>query len=350
MTLRQAAGGKPLIGAALMSSQLEQPALAQLVAAQFDCITAENELKPQLTEPKPGRFHFADSDKLLVFAQAHGIKLIGHTLCWHQGTPSWMFQAPDGRPLTRDEALFNLKRHIDGVMGHYESQILGWDVVNEALSDNSGEYLRDTPARRAIGDDYIVQAFKLARAADPRAELYYNDYSTENPGKRANQIRLIRELKAAGCRIDAVGIQGHFMLKYLDTPAVLEEAIKAFAAEGVKVCISELDVDVLPRQTAGADIAAVEAGDGINPYADGLPAEVAAQQAAYYGRLFEVIARHRDVIERVSFWGTQDGASWLNDWPVRGRKNYPLLWDRDLKPKPALATVLRALAQPHDGS
>jgi endo-1,4-beta-xylanase len=330
---------------AIMSRELDQPALAQLIASQVDCLTAENELKPQETEPRPGVFDFAAGDKLLAFTRANGMKLIGHTLCWHRQSPGWMYQGPDGRPLPRDQALANLKRHIDGVMGHFKGQVLGWDVVNEAIADGPADYLRDSPARRAIGDDFVEQAFQFAHAADPGAELYYNDYDIEQPAKRAKAVRLIRELKARGCRVDAVGIQGHWALRDGDRPAQqLEESIVAFAALGVRVSVSELDLDMLPRKNVGALLSDLEAAaPGLDPYAAGLPADVADRQADFYAKVFRVVVRHRDVVERVTFWGTHDGTSWLNDVPIRGRTNYPLLWYRDLRPKPAVAAVIRAL-------
>lgn len=335
-----------LIGAAVTSHQVVDLALGELIAQHFTCLTSENEFKVEHTEPEPGRFDFTAADRIAAFARAHNMRLVGHTLCWHQQAPGWMFQAADGRPLSRDEGLFNLKRHIAGVAGHFEGRVIGWDVVNEAISDERGKYLRDTPARRSIGDDYIEQAFTFAQAADPAAELYYNDYSNEGPEKRDKVIRLIRDLKARGCRVDAVGIQGHWGIQFQNVPAELDTAIRAYAAEGVKVCITELDVEVLPRQVNGADLAAVERCLQ-DPYTDGLPSEVAVKQAKYYEQLFKVITRHRDVVTRVTFWGTHDGTSWLNYWPIRSRTNYPLLWDRDLKPKPAFDAVLRALVGQH---
>ena len=158
-----------------------------------------------------------------------------------------MFRDESGNPLPREKALENLKRHIDGVAGHFKGKVIGWDVVNEAISDTDGEYLRPTPAFKAIGDDYIAKAFEFAHAADPNAELYYNDYSIENPDKLAKTIRLIRDLKSKGVHIDAVGIQGHFMLLYPDTPNVLDNAIQAFRAEGVKVMLTELDHQFSPQ-------------------------------------------------------------------------------------------------------
>jgi endo-1,4-beta-xylanase len=267
--------------------------------------------------------------------------MIGHTLMWHSQAPAWLFQDENKQPLPREKALDNLKSHIDTVVKHFDGKVLGWDVVNEAVADE-GEYLRDTPAHKAIGDDFVIQAFKLAQAANPNVELYYNDYNIEAPYKRPKALRLIKDLKAAGCRVDAVGMQGHWLL---DSPSVkeIDEGIKAFADLGVKVMITELDVDVLPRKGAGADVAAKEQGQ--DPYKNGLPPDVQQKLAERYREIFRVLAKYRDagVLTRVTFWGVYDGNTWLNDWPVRGRTNHPMLWDRQLQPKPALGTVIEAL-------
>ena len=336
-TLRHAVKGRFLIGTAVMFRQLDNSATADLVARQFDCLTGENEFKPQPLQPQPGKFNFAAADKIIDFAQSHDMKVVGHNLCWHSQTPAWMFRDESGKPLPRDEALKNLKDHIDGVVKHFKGKVIGWDVVNEAISERGDDYLRDTPARRAIGDDYIVKAFEFAHAADPDAELYYNDYSNENPDKLKKTVRLIQELKNKGLRLDAVGMQCHFRLEDAGAPDRLDKAIKAYADEGVKVMLAELDVDVLPRRGRGAEA---------DPYAKGLPADVAAAQARYYKRIFEVVLKHPKVVTRVTLWGTQDGASWLNGGFGGRRTNYPLLFDRDLKPKPAVRAVLEALAAP----
>jgi endo-1,4-beta-xylanase len=217
--------------------------------------------------------------------------------------------------------------------------------VCSAISDAQDQYLRDTPAHRAIGDDYIVKAFESAHAADPDAQLYYNDYGNENAGKRDEPIRLVRELQATGVRLDAVGIQSHLRLDDLDAADRLDTAIAANGTEGVKIVISKLDVDVLPRRTQGADVAARERG-GADPCARGLPNNVAEEQARFYRRIFLVVLRHRGVVTRVTLWGTRDGTSWLNCWPVFRRNNQPLLWDRALTPKPTLGAVLEVLATP----
>ena len=168
LSLRQAAKSRFLVGTAVGSRHLDNPALAALIADQFDCLTAENEFKPTSLHPRPGEFRFAGADRIVDFAQRHRMKVIGHTLCWHSQSPAFLFRGADGKPLPRDEALKNLKDHIDGVMGHFKGKVVGWDVVNEAISDAKDGYLRDTGHGRAIGDDYIVKAFEFARGRPRR--------------------------------------------------------------------------------------------------------------------------------------------------------------------------------------
>lgn len=340
-TLRQIADGKLLIGGAIMAQDLEDPRCAALIASELNCLTGGNEFKPDFLQREKGNFTFERADKIIAFAQQHDMKVVGHTLCWHQQTPAWMFQKPDKTPLSRAEALANLKAHIETVMKHFKGNVIGWDVVNEGIADDPKQYIRDTPARRAIGDDFIIQAFKLAQAADPDVELYYNDYNIDAPYKRDRALRLVRELKAAGVRLDAVGIQGHWLLNSPPASEV-DEAITAFAKEGVKVMITEMDIDVLPRKGSGAEISATEK-EGLDPYKNGIPSDVLQAQAKRYGELFAVFMKHRDHITRITLWGIDDGRSWLNFWPVRGRTNYPMLWDRQLSPKPAYDAVRKEL-------
>jgi endo-1,4-beta-xylanase len=330
-----------LIGTAVGARSLTRPNLASLIAGQFDCLTAENEMKPSSLQPVKGSFTFDRADRVIVFAKAHNMEVIGHNLCWHSQAPRWLFQDNDGQPLPREAALANLKAHIEAVVKHFKGKVKGWDVVNEAINDGPQPYLRNTPARRAIGDDYVVKAFELAHQADPDVELYYNDYNIEQGGKCDRALRLIRQIKTAGARIDAVGIQGHWALES-PSLAEIERGIQAFANEGVKVMITELDIDVLPRGRGfGADVGAAER-QGSDPYRSGLPDTVQRKLADRYGALFAMFMRHPEVI-RVTFWGASDGDSWLNDFPVRGRTNHPLLFDRQLRPKPAFGAVIQAL-------
>lgn len=340
-TLKEAVAGKTLIGGAVMSNHLDDPKLAALIKRELTTLTGENDFKPQSVQPEKGKFNFEAADKIADFCDQNGIKLVGHTLVWHSQAPRFLFEDDAGKPLARDVALANLKAHIDAVAGRYKGRVIGWDVVNEAISDSPNEYLRNTPALRAIGPDYLAMAFKYAAQADPGAELYYNDYSNENKEKRDKCIRLIRELKAAGCRVDAIGIQGHWMMEGWPSTQLVDEAIKAYAAEGVKVMITELDVDPLPRQTQGAAVDARE--QAANPYPKDLPPDMQEKLAKRYGELFEVFAKNGNVVSRITLWGTHDGMSWLNNWPVRGRTNHGLLWDRAYNPKPAYEAVRKQL-------
>jgi endo-1,4-beta-xylanase len=340
-TLREVSGNRWLMGAAVTSEQLRDPKLAGLITSQFDSLTAEFEFFPQFLHPEPRKYTFERADRIADFAVEHHLSLTGHMLCWGQFTPAWMFQAADGKPLGREAALANLKNHIDAVVGHFRGKVVSWNVVNEGLSDAAGEYLRDTPARRAIGDDYIAEAFEYAHAADPSALLYYNDYNIEDPAKLAKTLKLVRSLRAAGVRLDAIGIQGHWLLDYPDVK-VIDAALTAFGEEKIKVMITELDVDVLSRGESGADLAHIQ-GHGANPYVQGLPPQVAEAEARRYADIFKIFKEHADVISSITFWGVDDGRSWLNGYPVKGRTNYPLLFDRDLAPKPAFKSVIDVL-------
>lgn len=339
-SLKQAAPERVTIGAAIPARLLDDPRLAALVAREFASITAENEMKPHSLQPRRGEFNWAPADRIVAFAQAHDIEIIGHTLVWHQQSPRWMFEDEHGNPLPREVALQNMREHITAVVQRYKGKVKGWDVVNEAIPDGPGA-LRDTPALRAIGDDYILKAFEFAHAADPDVELYYNDYNIEHDYKRERGLALVQRIRDAGLRIDGVGIQGHYMLGG-PSIAEIERGIKAYTDAGFKVMITELDVDPLPRrQGGGADLNATER-EAADPYRDGFPPEMQEKLAERYRALFELFLRNSSVT-RITFWGTTDAYTWLNGWPVRGRTNHPLLWDRQANPKPAYDAVRQTL-------
>lgn len=341
-TLKDAFRGIFRIGAAVNQAQFEDrdPRGGPIIAAQFDTISPENALKWQSIHPRPDGYNFDPADRYVAFGEKHEMFIIGHCLVWHSQTPPWVFQDAEGKPLTRDALLDRMHDHIRTVVGRYKGRIAGWDVVNEALNEDGT--MRQSPWFKIIGDDYLLKAFQFAHEADPQAELYYNDYSLENEAKRKGAVELIRKLKTAGAPITAVGLQGH---DKIDTPTVQQtvDTIEAFHALGVKVNITELDVDVLPRTTRQntADVSATAAGGaGSNPYTAGLPEEVQQTLARRYADLFRVFVQHREAITRITFWGVTDGDSWLNNYPTRGRTNYPLLFDREGKPKPAFDTVI----------
>jgi len=313
---------------------------AALVKAQFNAISPENVLKWEIVHPLPNTYNFTASDQYVDFGKRNGMFVLGHTLVWHSQTPRWVFRDDQGNPLTRDALLARMREHIFTVVGRYKGRIDGWDVVNEALNDDGT--LRDSPWHRIIGDDYIVKAFEYAHEADPAAQLNYNDYSVEDPPKRAGVVALIKNLQAHGIQVNSVGVQAHHQLDWPSFEAE-DSTIVAFAALGVHVNLSELDVDVLPHATTGntADVNVnVAANAKLNPYAAGLPDSMQLELARRYAGMFAVYLKHKDVIDRVTLWGVADGVSWLNNWPVRGRTNYPLLFDRAYLPKPAFDSVV----------
>jgi endo-1,4-beta-xylanase len=330
-----------MIGAALNSNQIFEKDTrgAEIVRMHFNSITPENILKWALVHPQPDKYDFAASDRFVEFGEKHNMFIVGHTLVWHNQTPRWVFEDEQGKPVDRETLLSRMREHIFTVVGRYKGRIKGWDVVNEAL--NQDGTMRQSPWFKIIGEDYLVKAFQFAHEADPGAELYYNDYDLELPVKRRGAIRLIKKLLKAGVTVSGVGLQNHNLM---DWPSVADEdaAISVFSALGLKVHITELDVDVLPRTTKpGADYAVdIPVTPKLNPYVNRLPDTMQAALAKRYAELFRVYLKHRNSIERVTFWGVADGDSWLNNWPMKGRKNYPLLFDRLGQPKPALNAVI----------
>ncbi len=318
-SLRQAYNGRFLIGTAVNENQAEEAdaSEASLIALQFDSITPENAMKWGAVQPNRGEFHFDAADRFVEFGSRHDMFVIGHTLVWHSQTPEWLFKDDAGNPVDRSTLLDRMREHIQTVVGRYKGRVKGWDVVNEALADDGT--LRDSPWLRIIGEDYIAKAFQFAHEADPSAELYYNDYGIEGGAKRDAAIALMKKLKAEGVPVTGIGIQGHMSL---DWPPVemLDETISSYGDLGLKVMVTELDVDVLPSPWAAlsADVnLTAEARPELNPYTEGLPEEISEKQARRYADLFAMFLRHPNVVSRVTFWGVSDRQTWLNNFPVK---------------------------------
>jgi endo-1,4-beta-xylanase len=333
------------IGVALSQKQSDGKDEAGLAIAlrHFDSITPENLLKWEAVHPEPDRYNFEPADRYVEFGRSHGMFVVGHVLLWHQQTPAWVFAGEGGKKADRDTLLARLRSHIATVVGRYRGRIGGWDVVNEALEEDGT--LRQTPWLEAIGEDYLAKAFEFAHEADPDAELYYNDYNLWKPAKRDAAIRLVLGLKAKGLRVDGIGEQGHWGLE--DPPLeAIDAALAAIRASGTRPLVTELDIDVLPRgpDMWGADLskkATIRAAT--NVYPDGLPDEQQRLLARRYGDIFALVLKHRREISRVTLWGVTDAQSWLNDFPIPGRVNYPLLWDRQGRPKRAFDAVVEVL-------
>lgn len=343
-TLKDAYNGCFLVGAALNPAQFtEQDAKeAAIVKAQFNTISPENVLKWEAVHPQVDKYDFSLADKYVEFGEKNHMYIVGHTLVWHNQTPKWVFEDEKGNPVGREVLLERLRDHIHTVVGRYKGRIKSWDVVNEALNEDGT--LRQSPWLKIIGEDYIAKAFQFAHEADPEAQLNYNDYSLENEAKRNGARALIKKLKDQGVPVTGVGLQGHDNMEW-PTVEQQDATIAAFGKLGVKVMITELDIDVLPPATPnqGAEVTtSIEAQAKLDPYSSGLPDSVQNALAKRYADLFRVYMKHCDVLTRVTFWGVTDADSWRNDWPIKGRTSYPLLFDRKDQPKPAFEAVIRA--------
>jgi endo-1,4-beta-xylanase len=336
-----------LIGGALNDNVVngKDPNAAVIAARHFSTITAENVMKWEPIHPEPNKYNFAAADRFVDFGLKNNMFIIGHTLVWHWQTPRWVFVDDADQPLTRDALLARMKDHIFTVVGRYKGKVNGWDVVNEVLDDNG--QLRKSRWLAIIGEDYIAKAFEYAHEADPDAELYYNDFSLENPAKRNGCVRLVKDLQSKGVRIDGVGLQAQAWRLPPDYPVLkdVEDFINAVSALGVKVMVTEMCIDVLPQafhHQPGADLKLrAQSREELNPYTNGLPNKIQKKLAKRYAELFSLFRKHADKISRVTLWGVYDKTSWLNNWPVIGRTNYPLLFDRDYKPKPAFWSVVK---------
>jgi endo-1,4-beta-xylanase len=339
-----------VVGAAVNAATVSgrDAASRALVLRHFGSITSENVMKAAPINPEPGVWNFGPADAFVEFGERHGLFIVGHTFVWHNQTPAWFFHDEAGGPNTPEAQIERMRQHIETVAGRYKGRVHAWDVVNEVI-DNDGSY-RPTAWVKAVGDgdELVKAAFRFASRYAPDAELYYNDFNAWRPAKRDGIVRLVKMLQAEGIRIDGVGMQGHWGLNYPKTEHI-EAAIDAYAALGVKVMITELDVDVLPLTREGQVIGSVmrdpqfqreEFEAYLDPWPDSLPDAIEQQVADRWAELFRIFYSRRDKIDRVTFWGVHDGLSWKNNYPVPDRTNYPLLFGRDHQPKRAFDAVV----------
>ncbi len=335
--LKNVFAGDFTIGTALNTPQILEKNAAEnvLILQQFNTVTPENIMKAEVIHPGWDKYDFTLADKLVEYAKKNKLEVNAHTLIWHSQLPAFVRAIKDA-----DSVKQFFTNHIQTIASRYNGKVFSWDVVNEALNEDGT--LRKSIFLEKLGDNYIVDAFRLAQKAAPDTKLYYNDYNIEQPAKRAGAIALIKKIQSAGVRIDGVGIQGHWRA-YNIPLADIEQSIKEFSALGIQVCFTELDLGVLPfpNEVQGADVSERAAYNAkMNPYANGLPDSIQQQLSNGYAELFRLFLRYKNNISRITFWGVHDGQSWLNGWPIPGRTNYPLLFDRQLKPKPAFYQVV----------
>lgn len=328
-TLKEAYKDYFPIGVAVAPRNLTGPE-AELIVRQFSSVTPENAMKMGPIHPEPDRYAWEAADAIVAFAQKNGMKIRGHTLCWHSQAPKWFFTDSTGKQITRDALLARLKQHITDVAGRYRGKVYAWDVVNEAVPDTGTGIYRQSKFYEIIGEDYIEKAFEYAHAADPDAQLFYNDYNTESDAKRERIYQLLKKLKAKNVPIHGVGLQGHWSV-YEPSRAALEESIRRFSSLGLAVQVTELDVSVYAKEHERRE------GKAENRQ---VSPETLARQAEHYKMLFDVFRKNKGIVTGVTFWNLSDKSSWLDNFPVRGRKDYPLLFDQNYQPKPAYYPVV----------
>lgn len=345
--LKDALEGKFYIGTAVNPFQVSgrDTASLSIIHKHFNTVTAENCMKSGFIQPREGEFNFDLADKFIEFADQNNFYTVGHCLIWHSQAPRWFFKDENGDDVTREVLIDRIKKHIYKVVGRYKGKVDCWDVVNEAFEDD-GTW-RNNKFFQIVGKEYVELAFRFAHEADPDAELIYNDYSMFHEGRRNAVVELVNDLKSKGLRVDGIGMQAHYGLNYPDMES-FEKSIVAFAGTGADVHITEMDISVLPLpdQNLGADVRrSAEYRKSLNPYAEGLPDSVQVALHDRYLGFFKMFLKYEDNVKRVTFWGVSDRQSWKNNWPVRGRTDYPLLFDREYQPKPVVADILKAAGQ-----
>lgn len=309
------------MGVAIPASFIDNSAKVRLIKRHFNSLTTENDMKWSTLQPTEGTFIFTNADKIVAFAQSNGMRVRGHCLCWHNQVPAWVFK--DGTATASKElVLQRLRTHINTVLTHFKGKVYAWDVVNEAIDDGSNVY-RASQWYNICGEDYIIEAFKAARAADPDIRLFYNDYTAIDPVKRDKIYDLLAKLKAQNI-VDGMGLQGHWNLSY-PSGSLITDAINKYKSLGLELQITEMDVSVYSSNSSPE-----------SKYTD----QIAGLQTAAYKRYFDVFRNFKDNLTGVTFWGVADDYTWLDNFPVTGRKNWPLLFDENLDPKPAYFAVI----------
>lgn len=341
--LKDALKDKFLIGAAMNTEQItnKDKEAIDLITRHFNTIVAENCMKSEIIQPVEGEFDFSLADQFVKFGEKHNMFIIGHTLIWHSQAPKWFFVDNNGINVSPEVLKQRMKTHIQTVVKRYKGRVKGWDVVNEAIEDNGS--WRNSKFYEILGEDFVKYAFQFAYEADPDAELYYNDYSMSLEGRRNAVVEIVKSLQNQGIKISAIGMQGHLGMDFPDINE-FEKSIITYSQLGVKVMITELDLSVLPSpwSKTGANVSEKATyEEKMNPYKHGMPSNINAEWENKMSDFFKIFIKHQDKITRITLWGVTDNQSWKNDWPIKGRTDYPLLFDRNYQPKPVVEKIIK---------
>lgn len=314
------------IGAAVTVNDL-QGEHGELLKKHFNSITAENAMKFGEIHPEEARYDFEKPDKMKEFALSNNIKMRGHTFVWHNQTSDWIFADKNGKEAPRELVLERLRQHVKVVCDRYKDVIYAWDVVNEAIEDKSGEQYRDTKWRRILGEDYIKTAFEVVKEIDNKSELIYNDYNNELPDKLEKSYDMLKGLLEKGTPIDGVGLQGHWNIRDKNLMENLRRSIESYGSLGLKLQVTELDVSMFEFEDRRTDL-------------NEPTSEMLYLQEQTYENIFSIFREYKELVTSVTFWGISDKYTWKDNFPVFGRKDWPMLFDINGKPKGSFEKVV----------
>jgi len=315
-----------LIGVAVNQRNVTNPEQQALICREFNSVTAENDMKPQPTEPRQGQFDFTRADRIADFCRQNGIKMRGHCLMWHSQIGEWIYKDEQGNLRSKEEFFKRMREHIHTVVNRYKDVVYCWDVVNEAMTDdkNAENPYRQSAMYQIAGDEFIAQAFRYAREADPDVLLFYNDYNETDPVKSKRIYEMVKKMKDNGVPIDGIGMQGHYNI-YGPKEDEIDAAINLYKQVVKHIHVTELDVRA--NEEMGGALQFSQEGMVVS---DSLKQHLADQ----YARIFRALRKHKDVVDCVTFWNLSDRDSWL------GAANYPLPFDTEYKPKMAYDYIL----------
>lgn len=322
------------VGVALNIRNVASPEQMAVVKKNFNSVTAENAMKPGEIHPKEGVWNFAGADSIANWCRANGVKMRGHCLAWHSQFANWMFTDKKGKPVSKEVFYERLRDHIHTVVNRYKDIVYAWDVLNEAIADGDGRrapWMKEAPSpyRKTkmmdlCGEEFIVKVFQFAREADPNVELFYNDYNACQPAKRDRIYNMVKKMKEMGAPIDGIGMQGHYNI-YFPSMEDFDAAIVKYSKIVDKIHITELDLRTNEEMGGQLQFSLGKAGE--------VPQYIKTLHEAQYANLFRVLRKHKDVVKNVTFWNLSDADSWI------GVNNYPLPFDKDVKPKKVYYTI-----------